>query len=80
MYSGSAEPTRFLQDRTIHDNFSLQGVHTLQQRNSRRFTGLYGFAVLDTGLNFADVGAAHHQHGKPGLADTAADGQRQFAV
>ena len=36
--------------------------------------------VPDTGLNLADVGAAHHQHTQSALTDTAADGQGQFIV
>ena len=52
----------------------------LQQPDAGFFAGFYGCLVPDTGLDFADVAAAHHQHTKAALADTAADGQRQLVI
>ena len=52
----------------------------LQQGNACLLAGRYRFGIPDAGLHFADVGTAHHQHGKPGLSDTAADGQGQFVI
>ena len=54
--------------------------YRLQQADSRFSTGFYGFMIPDAGLDFADVGAAHHEHAEAGLADTATDGQGQFVV
>ena len=58
----------------------IPGREILQQTDTGLFAGLNRFVIPDAGLNFADMGAAHHQHGKSGLADTAADGQGQFST
>ena len=50
-------------------------LHFLQQPNSGFFTGFDGSPVPNAGLDFADMGTAHHQHTQPGLPDTAADSQ-----
>ena len=57
----------------------LSGIF-LQKGNTRLFTGFQGVLIPNAGLHLANVGAAHHQHGKTGLSDTAANGQRQLAV
>ena len=36
--------------------------------------------VPDTGLDLTDMAAAHHQHRKTALTDTAANGQGQLIV
>ena len=52
----------------------------LQQTNTGFFADGHGFLIPDTGLHLTDVAAAHHQHAKTALADTAADGQGQFII
>ena len=52
----------------------------LKKADASLFAGFHGLMIPNAGLDFANVGAAHHQHGKAGLADTAADGQGQCVV
>ena len=52
----------------------------LQQPDPGFFAGVYRCLIPDAGLDLADVAAAHHQHGKTALTDTAADGQGQLVV
>ena len=56
------------------------GGNDLQQSDACLFAGFYGVMIPDTGLNLADMGAAHHQHSQTALADTAADGQGQLVI
>ena len=59
--------------------FSLCEKAELQQDHAGVLTGLDGLLVPGTGLDLADVGLAQQQHGQSGLANAAADGQRQLA-
>ena len=52
----------------------------LQQTNTSLLAGLNSTLIPNAGLNFTDMTAAHHQHSQSALTDTAADGERQFAV
>ena len=52
----------------------------LQKRDSGFLTGFHGRNIPYTGLNFSDMGTAHHQHGQPGLADAAADCKRKLVI
>ena len=52
----------------------------LEEADAGVFAGGEGLVVPDAGLDFANVGTAHHQQTQTGLTDTTADGQRQFAV
>ena len=52
----------------------------LQQPDTGLFAGSNGIVIPDAGLDFADMGAAHHQHTQTGLTDTATHGQGQLAV
>ncbi len=54
--------------------------YPLQQSDAGFFASFNGLGVPDAGLDFTDMGAAHHQHTQPGLTDTAANGQRQFII
>ena len=51
-----------------------------QQRNAGLAAFFHGFVVPEAALDFADVGAADHQHAQAGLADAAADGQGQLVA
>ena len=51
----------------------------LQQENVVLPAGFDHVAGPDGGVDFADVGAAQHQHTQTALADTAADGVGQLA-
>ena len=51
-----------------------------QQPDACLGAGFHGLVIPDAGLDFTDMGAAHHQHTKAALSDTAADGQGQFVV
>ena len=55
-------------------------VELLKERHSCFRADSYRLFVPNAGLDFADMGAAHHQHTKPGLANTTANGQWQFTV
>ena len=46
----------------------------LQQTNSGFLAGVQRFQIPDTGLYFANVAAAHHQHTQTALTDTTANG------
>ena len=47
----------------------------LEQPDTGIGTGFHGIVIPDAGLDFTDVGAAHHEHAQARLANTAADGQ-----
>ena len=42
----------------------IPGREILQQTDTGLFAGQNRFVIPDAGLNFTDMGAAHHQHGK----------------
>ena len=52
----------------------------LQQRDPCFFAGVHRFLIPDTGLNFTNVGTAHHQHTQSALTDTATNGQGQLII
>ena len=52
----------------------------LQQHDPRFPAALHRLVVPHARLYLADMRAADEQHAQAGLADAAADGQRQFAV
>ena len=52
----------------------------LKQSDTGFFAGVHSFCIPDTGLDFTDVGTAHHQQAQSALSDTAADGERQLII
>jgi hypothetical protein len=63
---------------TIEKAVSFEAIRVffkkfLKQRHARRFAGNHGFGIPDGGLYLTDVAAAHHEHTKSGLANTAAN-------
>ena len=63
----------------IRKNHSCKRMY-LQKNDIMLRAFLTHLARPDACLDFADVGPVQKQHTEAGLADTAADGQRKFAV
>ena len=52
----------------------------LQKSDTGLFAGFNGSMIPDAGLDFADMGAAHHQHSQTALTNTTTDGQGKFVL
>ena len=52
----------------------------LQKRDSGFLTGFHGRNIPYTGLNFSDMGTAHHEHGQSGLANTTANSKWKLII
>ena len=51
-----------------------------KQSHACRKAGGFSFLVPDTGLNFTDVSATHHEHTESALTDTAADSEGKLVI